>query len=129
MRARATSSCDAAQEGAVELEVTIREQGEIRILELRGKLILGEPAARLHQEMQRLLKDGWRKIVVNLSGVSRLDSSGISTLVRNSTALIRAGGSLKLVCPAGRVREALEIMRLLSAIPTFESEAQALASF
>lgn len=113
----------------MELEIAIREHGDIRILDLSGKLILGEPADRLHREMQRLMKDGWRKVVVNLSGVTRLDSSGISALVRNSTSLIRGGGSLKLVCPPGRVRQALEMTRLANVIPTYDDEPRALASF
>lgn len=111
------------------LDISIREVGHVRILDLQGKLIIGPEADQLHAELRRLIENGLRQIVVNLSHVAQIDSTGISTLVRNSTGLVRAGGSLKLVCPAGRVRDALEMTRLVGAIPTFGDEPQALASF
>jgi len=66
---------------------------------------------------------------VNLGGVTKIDSSGISTVVRSFVELEHSGGSLKLLLPAGRVRQVLSTARLLAAIPTFEDEATALASF
>jgi len=111
------------------LDLSIRQAGHVRILDLQGRLVIGPEADRLHAELRRLIENGWRQIVVNLSRVAQIDSTGISTLVRNRAGLVRAGGSLKLVCPAGRVRDALEMMRLVSAIPTFDDEPQALASF
>ena len=110
------------------LDISIREAGHVRIVDLQGRLIIGAEADRLQTELRRLIENGYRQIVVNLSCVEQIDSTGISTLVRNCTGLVRAGGSLKLVCPAGRVRDALEVTRLVSAIPTFNDEPQALAS-
>src|SRR3989441_5348633 len=110
------------------LDISIREAGHVRIVDLQGRLIIGAEADRLQTELRRLIENGYRQIVVNLSCVEQIDSTGISTLVRNCTGLVRAGGSLKLVCPAGRVRAALEVTRLVSAIPTFNDEPQALAS-
>jgi len=98
-------------------------------MEARGRILIGDTTDQLQRELQFLIKGGWRKILVNLSEVAQIDSSGISTLVRNCTALTRAGGSMKLVCPPGRVRNALKLTRLLDAIPTFDEEAKALTSF
>src|SRR5712691_1729682 len=119
---------DWAWGGVMGLDISIREAGHVRILDLQGRLIIGAEADQLQTELRRLIENGCRQIVVNLSCVEQIDSTGISTLVRNCTGLVRAGGSLKLVCPAGRVRNALEVTRLVSAIPTFDDEPQALAS-
>jgi anti-anti-sigma factor len=76
-----------------------------------------------------VIKAGAKKVVVLLSGIPQIDSSGISTLVRISIKLAREGGVLRLVCGPGRVRDALTVTRLVEAIPTFESESAALANF
>lgn len=111
------------------LDVSIRDIGNVRILDVRGRATLGEGSDRLHRELRSLIASGWRKVLVNLAEVQQIDSSGISALVRNCTNLVRSGGSLKLVCPPGRVRDALEVTRLLSVIPAFNDEPAALASF
>ncbi|HET9400205.1 MAG TPA: STAS domain-containing protein [Candidatus Acidoferrales bacterium] len=111
------------------LEITSRNQGDIIIVEPRGRATLGENSEYFDRELQRLAGEGYKKMLVNLSGLVQMDSSGISALVRQCTGLSRKGGSLKLVCPAGRVHDALSVTRLLDAIPTFENEQKALASF
>ena len=68
-------------------------------------------------------------MLINLNGVPQIDSSGISSLVRVSIQLARQGGAVHLVCGTGRVRDALTVTRLVEAIPTFETEAAALAQF
>jgi len=70
-----------------------------------------------------------RKLLVNLAGTTQIDSSGISTIVRTFVTMERAGGNLRLLGPSGRVREVLEVTRLLSSIPTYDDEAKAVASF
>ncbi len=113
----------------MDLEVSVRESGDVRIVDARGMITLGEETDRLNRDLQFLIEHGWRKILVNIADVAKMDSAGISTLARTSMALTKAGGSLKLVCPAGRVREALELTRLTNSIPTFDDEATALESF
>ena len=113
----------------VKLEIDAHSQGDIMIVEPRGRATLGENSEALDHELQRLAADGWKKMLVNLTGLIQMDSSGISALVRQCTGLTRAGGSLRLVCPAGRVRDALSVTRLLEAIPTYETLPAALESF
>jgi len=67
--------------------------------------------------------------LLNLANVTQLDSSGISAIIGAHVSLSRQGGSLKLLCPRGRVRAVLRVIRLPDIIPTFDDEAQALASF
>jgi len=113
----------------VTLQASIRESGQVTILDLEGRATIGEGNDALARELQRLLQSGTRKLLVNLAGLTKIDSSGISTLVRAFVALGNSDGSLKLLAPSGRVRQVLSVARLLGAIPTFDNEAAALESF
>lgn len=114
---------------ALELQINLRSSGDVRIVDISGRLTMGEASNHLHQVLSDLADKGARKILVNLNGVPQIDSSGISTVVRNSITLGRSGGSLRLLCKPGRVRDALSVTRLIEAIPTYDSEPAALASF
>jgi anti-anti-sigma factor len=111
------------------LEVSAREDGGIYYLQVHGRLTIGEPSEHLNEFTQKLVQRGARKLVVNLNDIPQIDSSGISALVKLSISLARQGGGLHLVCGQGRVRDALTVTRLVEAIPTFENEASASASF
>jgi anti-anti-sigma factor len=111
------------------MEINVRASGPVSVLDVRGRLTIGESSEQLHEALQSVIDDGARKVVVILNGVPQIDSSGISTLVRISIQLAREGGILRLVCGPGRVRDALTVTRLIEAIPAFESESAALANF
>jgi anti-sigma B factor antagonist len=111
------------------MEINVRESGAVSILEVRGRLTIGEPSEQLYSALQSVTKKGIRKVVVSLNSTPQIDSSGLSTLVRISIQLARDGGVLRLVCGPGRVRDALTVTRLVEAIPTFETESAALANF
>jgi anti-anti-sigma factor len=111
------------------LEVSARESGGVHYLQVHGRLTIGEPSEHLNEFTQQLLERGARKMVINLNDIPQIDSSGISSLVKLSICLARQGGGLHLVCGPGRVRDALTVTRLIEAIPTFDSEASASASF
>lgn len=111
------------------MEISVREASGVHLLEVHGRLTIGEPSEQLTEALQSVVQRGGRKIVVNLNGVPQIDSSGISSLVRGSIQLAREGGALHLVCGKGRVRDALTVTRLVEAIPTFDSDPSAMASF
>ncbi len=111
------------------LEISTRNDAGIVIVEPRGRATLGENSELFDRELQRLAAEGAKKMLVDLSGVIQIDSSGISALVRQCTGLARKGGSLRLVCPPGRVYDALSVTRLLEAIPTFPNLSAAVESF
>jgi anti-anti-sigma factor len=111
------------------MEINVRDSGGVSVLEVQGRLTIGEPAEQLHDALESVVKAGAKRVVVVLNGIPQIDSSGISTLVRISIKLAREGGVLRLVCGHGRVRDALTVTRLIEAIPTFESESAALANF
>ncbi|MBI3668850.1 MAG: STAS domain-containing protein [Acidobacteria bacterium] len=111
------------------LQATMRQSGDVTILDLEGRATIGPANDLLAAELARLIKGGARKLLVNLRGVKQVDSSSISTLVRTFVSMQSTGGSLKLLSPQGRVRAVLGLTRLLNVIPNFDDEAAALASF
>ena len=111
------------------MEISVRQSNGVHTLEVHGRLTIGEPSEQLTEVLQLVVQGGGRKVVVNLNGVPQIDSSGISSLVRSSIQLAREGGALHLVCGHGRVRDALTVTRLVEAIPTFETDSSALATF
>ena len=111
------------------LQISSRQSGDVTILDLQGRATIGVSNDSLSAELRKLTEAGPSKVLVNLAGVPQMDSSGISTLVRSFVTLERQGGALKLLGPSGHVREVLELTRLIHSIPTFQEEAEALASF
>jgi anti-anti-sigma factor len=111
------------------MEICVSESNGIHMLKVHGRLTIGEPSEQLNEALQSVVRRGGHKVVVDLDSVPQIDSSGISALVRISIQLAREGGAVHLVCGPGRVRDALTVTRLVEAIPTFETEAAALAKF
>jgi anti-sigma B factor antagonist len=113
----------------VGLQISIRESGDVTILDLQGRATIGADSDLLSSHLQKLVANGVRKLLLNLADVTQVDSSSIGTIAGTYVSLSRQGGSLKLLRPCGRVQVVLGVMRLLDIIPTFEDETQALASF
>jgi anti-sigma B factor antagonist len=113
----------------VGLEITIREAGDVTILELKGRATIGLGNDLLNAKLRQVVDGGCKKLLINLAGMTQIDSSGISSVVRTFVTLERNKGALKLLNPVGRVKEVLAVTRLLSAIPTFDNEAAAVGSF
>ena len=111
------------------LQISIRKSGDVTILDLQGKATIGADSDLLRVQLKKLVAKGVQKLLINLEDVTQLDSSGISAVVGTYVSLIRQGGSLKLLCPGGRVRDVLRVIHVADFIPTFEDETQALASF
>jgi anti-sigma B factor antagonist len=111
------------------LQISTRKSGNVIVLDLQGRVIIGVSNDALGTELRKLSEASPCDVLVNLTGVTQMDSSGISTLVRSFVTLERQGGSLKLLNPVGHVREVLELTRLIQSIPSFTDEAKAVASF
>ena len=103
------------------LHISIRESGDVTIMDLRGKstISVGE-SELLSDHLQELVAKGVRKLLLNIHDLSQVDSSGVSIIVETYVSLKRCGGELKLLCPRGRVLDVLNVFRLLEIIPTFE---------
>ena len=111
------------------IEINVREDAGIHVFDVHGRLTIGDSSEQLTMALQSVLQAGAKKVIVLLDGVPQIDSSGISSLVRISIALCREGGTLRLVCKPGRVRDALTVTRLVEAIPTHDTEAAAVKAF
>ena len=112
------------------LHISIRKSGDVTILDLRGRATIDRGESELlGRHLQELAASGVLKLLLNLTNLTQIDSSGISLLVTACGSLKSQGGDLKLLRPGGRVLEVLKVLRLLEVIPSFEDEAQALASF
>ncbi len=106
------------------LQIAARKTGNVTILDLQGRITIGNSNDALGAELRRLAETAPCDVLVNLAGVQQVDSSGISTLVRSFVTLERNAGSLKLLNPTGHVREVLELTRLIQSIPTYTDEAK-----
>src|SRR5260370_844313 len=91
------------------MEINVRESCGVSVLEVHGRLTIGEPAEQLHDALESVIKGGAKRVVVILNAIPQIDSSGISTLVRIPIKLAREGVVLRLVCGPGRVRDALTV--------------------
>ena len=111
------------------LQISIRTSGDVTILDLQGRATIGVDCDLLSGHLQMLIANGVRKLLLNLADVTQLDSSAISAISKTYVALRGQGGSLKLLLPSGRVQAVLRVIHLPDVVPTFEDEAQALASF
>jgi len=114
----------------VRLQILVRQFNDVTILDLTGKATIDESEGELLSKRVHALTDnGKRKLLVNLTNLTQVDSTGISALVESYLYLQRQDGELKLLNPRGRVLEVLALFHLLDVIPSFADEGQALASF
>ena len=111
------------------LELSKDTKEGIVILSLKGRLIVGEPVAKLRENVNQLLAEGLSKIVLNLKDVDYIDSTGLGGMVICLTTLQKAGGGLKLVNVNRRNMELLELTNLTKVFGIFEDEQNAINSF
>ena len=112
-----------------ELDVKERQAGDVTVLDLRGEVRIGEGSIALRDAIRGLADTGKKKLLLNLAGVSYIDSSGIGELIANYTTVSRQGGQLKLLNLTDRIQNLLVITKLLTVFDAYENEAEALQSF
>jgi anti-sigma B factor antagonist len=103
-----------------------RRLDDVVILDLSGRITMGEGTLVLRQHIQKLLAGGNRKFLLNLADVDYIDSSGLGELVTSFTTVRNQGGQLKLLNLTRRVQDLLQITKLLTVFEVFNSEAEAL---
>src|SRR3954467_13834272 len=112
-----------------ELNISERQAGDITILDMDGKVTIGEGSVALRSTIRRLLGEDKKKILLNLAGVGYIDSSGIGELVSSFTAVNKESGQLKLLNLTQKIQDLLAITKLLTVFDTFENEGEALSSY
>ncbi len=106
-----------------------RKNGGVTILDIDGKILLGEGDVQLKRKIDELLEKNETNLLVNLAQVPYMDSGGLGEIVRSYTTVKRAGGNLKLLNTTSRISDLLTITKLITVFDIFEDEAAAVASF
>jgi anti-sigma B factor antagonist len=111
------------------MQIEERAVGDVMVLDLKGKVTLGQGDELLKDKVNSLVNQGQKKIVLNLANVPYIDSAGLGEIVRAYTTVSRQGGSLKLLNLTKRITDLLSITKLLTVFETFDVEADAVRSF
>jgi len=111
------------------LKLTNRQVGDVTVVDAAGRITLGEGSSALRDVLRDMVAKGQKKILLNLSEVSYIDSSGIGELVSGFTTVTNQGGSLKLLGLTKRVKDLLQITKLYTVFEVFDDETTAIRSF
>ncbi|MGE0103097.1 MAG: STAS domain-containing protein [Blastocatellales bacterium] len=111
------------------MTITERKSGDVTILDVEGKILLGEGDVQLKDKINQLIERKETKIILNLANVPYMDSGGLGEIVRSYTTVKRADGELKLLNATARIKDLLTITKLLTVFDVHEDEATAVSSF
>lgn len=111
------------------LKMTNREVDGVAVVELEGRIVLGEESNALRERVKSLLANGQRKIVLNMDNVTYIDSAGLGTLVAAHHSARSQGAALKLSNLGSKFQEVLQVTKLLTVFEVYDSEAAAIRSF
>jgi anti-sigma B factor antagonist len=111
------------------LSIDEREVSHVTILDVTGRIVLGPEIGNLRDTVRNLIKDGKKKIILNLAGVDYIDSSGVGQLVGSFTAVRNAGGELKLLNLTQKVQDVLHVTKLYTVFDIKDDEFTAIKSF
>ena len=111
------------------MQITERNNNGVTVLDLNGKILLGEGDDVVRDKVRGVIAAGSRKLLLNLADVPYVDSAGLGELVRCHTRVVQAGGSVKLLNLTARMQDLLQITKLVTVFETFESEDSAVGSF
>jgi anti-sigma B factor antagonist len=111
------------------MTINERKSGDVTVLDVDGKILLGEGDVQLKRKIDELIERKETKLVLNLANVPYMDSGGLGEIVRSYTTVKRAGGELKLLNATKRISDLLTITKLITVFEVFETEADAVKSF
>jgi anti-sigma B factor antagonist len=111
------------------LKITIRETADAAILDMNGRISLGDALTDLRDSIREALSGNQKNILLNLAEVSYIDSSGLGQLIGSYATITQRGGQMKLLNLQKRVNDLMQITKLLTVFETYTSEEEALKSF
>lgn len=111
------------------MDIKERVVDGVSVLDLSGKIVLGEGDGQVRERIKDLLSDGQKKILLNLGDVTYVDSAGLGALISSYTTTKREGGQLKLVNLTKRIQDLLAITKLITVFDTYDNEQEALDSY
>jgi len=124
-----TIRASGAQNQIMPLKIDTREVAHVAILDVKGRIVLGEEIGELRAAVRSLVADGKKKIILNLADVDYLDSSGVGELVGCFTTVRNAGGELKLLNLSQKVHDVLHVTKLYTVFDIRDNEFTAVKSF
>jgi anti-sigma B factor antagonist len=107
----------------------IRDRGDVRIVELSGKITIGSGDVKIRELIDESLAAGKKNLVLDLAGVTTIDSSGIGEMVACYTTVTKKGGHLKLLRLSPKINDILQVTQLITVFEVFDNEAEAVSSF
>jgi anti-sigma B factor antagonist len=113
----------------MQLRIATHTAEGVMILECSGRIVFGDEAAALREQVKDLVAAGKKQIVLNLGGVTYIDSGGLGTLVGLYTTARNAGGAIKLANLTQRVGDLLQVTKLLTVFDVYDSEEKAIKAF
>lgn len=111
------------------MKSSTRDVGNIRIIELAGKITIGSGDVKIRELIAQALEDGKTNILFDLGGVTAIDSSGIGEMVACYTTVTKRGGRLKLMHLSPKINDILQVTQLITVFDVFDDEREALGSF
>lgn len=111
------------------MKINTRDSGEVRIIELQGKITIGAGDTQLRDVILKAVEDGQKNILLDMGGVTTLDSSGIGELVGSYTTVANRGGRLKLLHLPSKISDLLQVTQLITVFEVYEDESKAVESF
>ena len=111
------------------LKIDSREVAHVTILDIEGRIVLGDEIGHLRTAVRNLVAEGKKKIILNLAAVDYLDSSGVGELVGSYTTVRNAGGELKLLNLTQKVQDVLHVTKLYTVFDIKDDEFTAVKSF
>ncbi len=111
------------------MKANARHHGKVTVVDLSGKITIGDGDIKLREAVNGLLEEGRKSILLNMSGVSYMDSAGIGELVACYKRATEKGATLKLLNPTGKVQDLLVLTKLQEIFEIFRDEREALTSF
>jgi len=107
----------------------IRDRGDVRIIKLSGKITIGAGDVKIRELIDQALEDGKKHILLDLAGVSTIDSSGIGEMVACYTTVTKQGGQLKLLRLSPKINDILQVTQLITVFDVFDDEEEAVGAF
>lgn len=111
------------------MKIATREVNGVTILDLSGRITLGEGSVQLRETVRSIVAKGARKLILNLADVNYMDSSGLGEIVTAYTTVKNQGGELKLINLTKRIQDLMQITKLVTIFDIKDNEAAALAAF
>ena len=113
----------------MDLNILNKQIGDVSVVALKGRIVLGEGSSALRERIESLIVDGKKKIVLNMANVTYIDSAGLGTLVAAHISVKKQGTALLLSDLGNKFHEVLQITRLLTVFSVYATEAEAISSF